>query len=154
MTIPEFKTRWFVTALLENYPDIDNLVQTSFSDSFIQTVPYLPDEVISITLVALSRFLDHIQFFSNQLQGEATKLKRYYEGQKFLTISRLDGITDRTSSNVMMVKAYQANPELIQIEERLAQAEEQAKHYDRMPDRISEHIQVLKYELKRRENRR
>lgn len=151
MTIPEFKPKWFVTALLENYPDIDNLVQTSFSDSFIQTVPYLPDEVISSTMVALSRFLHHIQYFGNQLQAEAVKLKRYYEGQKFLTISKLEGITDRTSSNVMMVRAYKANPELPIIEERLAEAEEKAKHYDRMPERISEHIQVLKYELKRRE---
>jgi hypothetical protein len=154
MTIPEFKPKWFVTTLLEGYPDIDNLVQKSFSDEFIQTVPYLPDEVISSTLVALSRFLSHIQFFGNQLQAEASKLKRYYEGQYYLTASKLKDVTDRTSNHIMRTRVYQANSELPKIEERLADAEEKAKYYERMPERLSEHIQVLKYELKRRENRR
>jgi hypothetical protein len=54
----------------------------------------------------------------------------------------------------MLAKAYQANPELLQIEEQLGNAEEMAKYYDRMPDRLSEHIQVIKYELRRREGGR
>lgn len=152
MTYPEFKRKWFVDELLKNYPDVDGLVQQSFSDNFIRIVPYVHEEIISITLAALSRFLSHVQFFGNQLQAEAARLKRYYEGQKYLTISGLEGITDRTSGNVMMIRAYKANPELQKIEERMADAEEKAKYYERMPERISEHIQVLKYELKRREN--
>lgn len=154
MTIPDFKTKWFVDVLLENYPDVDNLVEQSFSDAFIRSVAYQPDELISITLAALSRFLSHIQFFGNQMQAESAKLKRYYEGQYYLTASKLKDVTDRTSSHIMRTRAYQANPELQKIEERLADAEEKAKYYERMPERISEHLQVLKYELKRRENRR
>jgi hypothetical protein len=154
MTIPEFKSKWFVDILLENYPDVDNLVQQSFSDDFIRSVAYQPDELISITLAALSRFLSHVQFFGNQLQAESAKLKRYYEGQYYLTASKLKDVTDRTSNHIMRTRVYQANPELPKIEERLADAEEKAKYYERMPERISEHLQVLKYELKRRENRR
>jgi hypothetical protein len=154
MTIPAFKSKWFVDVLLQGYPDVDNLVQQSFSDDFIRTVPYLPDEKISITLAALSRFLSHTQFFGNQLQADAAKLKRYYEGQYYLTASKLKDVTDRTSSHIMRTRVYQANPELPKIEDRLADAEEKAKYYERMPERISEHLQVLKYELKRRENRR
>jgi hypothetical protein len=154
MSIPEFKSKWFVDVLLEGYPDVDGLVQQSFSDDFIRTVPYLPDEKISITLAALSRFLSHVQFFGNQLQADASRLKRYFEGQTYQTMSTLTGVTERTTGNQLKVKAYKANPELIKIEERLAEAEEKAKYYERMPERLSEHIQVLKYELKRRENRR
>ena len=51
----------------------------------------------------------------------------------------------------MMAKAYQEDPDLQVIEEQLASAEEMAKYYERMPERLSEHIQIIKYELRRRE---
>ena len=154
MTIPEFKNKWFVDTLLDGYPDVDGWVAKSFSDSFIVTVPYEPDEALIIVLASLSRFLSHVQFFGNQLQAHAAKLKRYFEGQRYKTMSELPGVTDRTTSNQLTIKAYKANPNLLVIEEELAEAEEKAKFYERMPDRISEHIQVLKYELKRRESKR
>jgi hypothetical protein len=154
VSYPEFKAKWFVDVLLEGYPDVDYRVLNSFSNEFIQTVPFIPEELLCITMSALSRFLCHVQFFGNQLQSEVSRLKRYFEGQKFLTMSKLTGVTDRTTGNLLMAMAYKANPELNLIEEHLAVAEERAKYYERMPERISEHIQVLKYELKRRENKR
>jgi hypothetical protein len=153
MTEPEFKARWFVDVLLTGYPDVDHLVERSFSDAFIQALPYIPDEELSQTLAALTRFFLHVQFFGNQLQADVARKKRYFEGQKVKAMSELQGITDRTTSNQLLAKAYKSNPNLIAIEENLAEAEEKAKLYERMPDRISEHIQIIKYEVKRREKR-
>jgi hypothetical protein len=151
--MPNEQRKWFVDELLRDYPDVDSLVQKSFSDDFIRMIAYSPSELLSITMLALSRFLAHVQFFGNQLQAEAAKLKREFEGQKYVAISNLDKITDRTPSNIMLSRAYKDNPNLLKLEKELAEKEEKAKFYERMPDRISEHIQVIKYELKRREGR-
>jgi hypothetical protein len=150
----EQKRKWFLTELLDGYPDVDSLVEKSFSDSFIQSVAFEPSDFLSIILTALSRFVCHVQFNANQLQAKCTRLKRNIEGQKYVTMSSLEGITDRTTSNTMTAKIYKANPGISLLEAELAEAEEQAKFYEKMPDRINEHIQVIKYELRRREHGR
>jgi hypothetical protein len=150
----EQQRKWFLTILLDGYPDVDSLVEKSFSDNFIRAIAYEPSEYISIILTALSRFLCHVQFFSNQLQAQVARLKRQIDGQRYIAMSSLDGVTDRTTNAQITAKLYKANPNIAKLEEDLAGIEEQARYYEKMPDRINEHIQVIKYELRRREQRR
>jgi hypothetical protein len=145
------KSKWFVDELLKDYPDVDNHVRYSFSDEFIRLLPWEPSEHLSIIMIALSRFLSHVQFFGNQLNAETAKLKRKFESLKYLAIANTEGITDRTTSNVMMAKIYKTNPEIPKLEAQLMEVEEKAKYYERLPDRLNEHIQIIKYELRRRE---
>ena len=86
----EIKTKWFVDELLKGYPDVDNLVRFSFSDDFIRGISVGQSTAkLSIIMAALSRFIAHVQFFGNQKQAEAVRLKRTFEGKKFIAIANL-----------------------------------------------------------------
>lgn len=148
------KTKWFVEELLKGYPDPEDLVARGFSDEFILGISFIQDELLSMTMLALSRFLCHIQFFGNQTKAGVINLRRKLEGTKYQTISSLKDITDRSTSAQMTAKAYASNPDLYTMEKELALLEERAEYYNYMPERIQEYIQVLKYEMRRREARK
>jgi len=152
--MPEESPLRFPDSLLENYADVDNLVMESFSDKTISNLPYEDERDIRRMMAALSRFLGHLQFTLNLHKAAVVRLKRQFEGLKNKTAATLDGITDRTSSNVLLTKVYKKEPKLEKIQEQLAIEESWVEYYNGLPDRISEHIQVFKYELRRREDGR
>lgn len=143
----------FDQELLEGYPDTGDFVRLSLSPQFAGSIDQQPYEVLIACAYNLGRFISHVQFFGNKYQAKVTHLKRMLEANKARTIGRLEfkaKDTDRTKQ----AAAYQANPELYELEKELDLAEQKAKHYEKMPEVLREMVNIIKYELRRKEQER
>ena len=143
----EERLRSFDEALLEGYSDPGELVKIGLSPEFAASLPQQSHSILSTTALALARFASHVQYFGNQYAARASNLKRTLEYQKAKTIGGLEFKAKDTDKS-KLARAYEVNSKLLDLEQELAEAEEQAKHYDRMPEAIHEYINIIKYELR------
>jgi hypothetical protein len=141
------KRRWFVDFLLEHYPDPNDIVRYSFSDDFITSLPYQDPLLLRTTMASLARFISHIQFESNKAKVDVIRFKRTIEKEKAKTILGLVDVNSRTTAATKQAMAYEQNPELAVMEEKLDILEENSKLYESLTGHLNEMIQVIKYEL-------
>lgn len=144
------KIREFDEELLEGYPDQGDLVRLSLSPSFAGSMSQQPHHVLIACAGALARFVIHVQHFGNQYQAQVTHLKRNLESLKARTIGGME-FKARETDKAKIAAAYAEEPRLAQMEEELALAERKAKYYDKMPDAFRDLINVIKYEIRRKE---
>jgi hypothetical protein len=150
----EYKPHPFDEILLESYPDMGGYVGLSLSPPFVGSVPQQPYDVLECCAYALGRFVCHIQSFGNQYAARASKLKRQLDIKRAKAIGNLCDVKSKDTDKSKLARAYSENPELGQLEEELADMEERARHYEKMPDAFRELINIIKYELRRKEQDR
>lgn len=151
----QFKS--FLDEFLEYYPDPHGVVAASYDSNFMSTLPYQPYPKLIITADALAQFIAHIRFYGNQVNSELSVLRSQYEKQLAITISNIadkEKITDRTPSQLRMAKAFKSDPSLSDLYDRIELKEKKAKLYDFMPDAIREHLNIIKLEIKTRQELR
>ena len=144
------KVRAFDDELLDGYPDPGGLVKLSLSPRFAASLSQQPHEVLISCALSLARFVSHIQFFGNKYQAEVTHLKRTLESTRAKTIGGLE-FKPRETDKAKIAAAYASNPRLTELEAELAEAERKAKYYEKMPDAFRDMINVMKYEIRRKE---
>ena len=121
-----------------------------YQPNFAASLAQQPHTVLISCAYALGRFVSHVQFFGNHYQAQVTHLKRTLESTKAKTIGGLQ-FKPRETDKAKIAAAYAANPELPRLEKELADAEKKAKYYEKMPDTFRELINVMKYEIRRKE---
>lgn len=147
------KLKQFDEELLDGYPDPSNHVYMSLTPQFPGKIPSQSYETLVATAYALGRFVAHIQFFGNQYQARVSNLKKRLERERARTIASLQFKAKETDRS-KMAAAYAHNPELGRLEEELEEAEEKARYYQGMPEAFRELINIIKYELRRKEQER
>ena len=149
--------RSFLDEFLQYYPDPHGLVATSYTPDFLASLGIQPYQQLIVVADALAQFVAHIRFYGNQKYSELSVLKSQFEKQLALTVSDIsteEKITDRTPSQFRFAKALRANPQLSDLYDRITQIEKQARLYDYMPDAIREHLNIIKLEIKTRQEQR
>jgi hypothetical protein len=76
------------------------------------------------------------------------------EFAKIKTIGGIEGFKVKDTDKTKLAKAYSFNPDLEEMEKQLYEAEEKAYYYDKLPDAIRDMINIIKYELRRKEQER
>jgi hypothetical protein len=140
--------------LLDGYPDTDGLVAEALSGSTVAGIDALSDQEIIGMMSALSRFVTFLQLKLNRLRADVIQMRRFVKNAEYKTFSKLDKVTDRTPSNLLMSHAYEENSGLEELHNDLASKESWAECFVGLPDRLESYINILKYELRRRENGR
>lgn len=140
----------FEIELLEGYADPGGLVSLSLSPQFAAAMGQQEHRVLISCAAALNTFALYLQTQGNKARAQVTHLKRTLEFKKAKTIGSLK-LGPRETNTARAAAAYEQNPELVELEERLANAEQKAIYYDRIPDIVLDLVNVMKYEIRRRE---
>lgn len=148
------KAKRFEQELLEGYPDAGDLVRLSLSPEFGASIAQQPYETLISCAYSLARFVTHLQTFGNRYQADVSILKRKLDFKKARAIGNLDGLKSKDTDKTKMARAYAENPELEELEDQLSEAEQKAKYYEKIPDAVRELINVIKYELRKKEQER
>jgi hypothetical protein len=144
----------FEVDILADYSDFGGLVQLGLSPAFAASVAQQPYEVLISCALALARFVVHLQVLGNRSQADMSILRRKLEFAKIKTIGGLDGFKVKDTDKTKLAKAYTTNPDLEEMERQLYDAESKAYYYDKLPDAIRDMINIIKYELRRKEQER
>jgi hypothetical protein len=144
------KVKRFEEELLEGYADPGDLVNLSLSPQFAASMGQQTHGVLISCAAALTRFAAHIQFFGNKARAEVTHLRRTLEYTKAKTIGGLD-FNARDTDKAKAAAAYKNNPDLERLDKSLAEAEQRSIYYEKMPDVILDLVNVIKYEIRRKE---
>jgi hypothetical protein len=146
----ETKVRSFEAELVEGYADPGGLVALSLSPMFAAAMGNQEHRVLISCAAALNTFALYLQTQGNKARAEVTHLKRTLEFKKAKTIGSLKS-GPRETNTARAAAAYEQNPELAELEKGLADAEQKAIYYDKIPDTVLELVNVMKYEIRRRE---
>ena len=144
----------FEEELLNEYPDFGDLFRLALSPAFSASIAQQPYEVLISCSYALGRFVVHLQIQGNKAQSVVSILRRKLEFAKIKTIGSLDGFKVKDTDKTKLAKAYTTNPELEEMEAQLAIYEEKSYFYDRLPEAIRDLVNIIKYELRRKEQER
>ena len=148
------KIKKFDEELLEGYPDAGDLVRLSLSPQFGASLAQQSYETLISCAYSLARFVIHLQVFGNRSQADVSILKRKLDFAKAKTIGNMEGIKPKDTDKTKLARAYNENPELELLEKQLTEAEEKAKYYEKIPEAVRELINVIKYELRKKEQER
>lgn len=151
------QNKTFLEEFSHYYPDPGNYVAESYSPEFLQSLAYQPYAKLIVIADALAQFVAHIRFYANQENARLSFLRGQYE-QKISDIMvakyRSKELTDRTPSQARNALVMESDPELKSLHQEILKAEQKARMFDYMPDAIREHLNVLKLEIKTRQERK
>lgn len=137
-------------------PDPYGLVAQGYSPEFSSSLAFVSYADLINTAAAIAQYMTHLQFYGNSYASEVSKLNTKLELQIAETIARITEsakITDRTSSQVRKAKAFEANPDLKKLEQELKEKEARAALFDYMPQAVREYLNVIKLEIKTRQEK-
>lgn len=144
----------FEEDLLAEYADFGGLVQLGLSSAFSASIAQQSYDVLISCALALARFVVHLQVLGNKAQADVSILRRKLDFAKIKTIGTIEGFKVKDTDKTKLAKAYTINPGLEEMERQLYEAEEKAYYYDRLPEAIRDMINIIKYELRRKEQER
>jgi hypothetical protein len=144
------KYREYEEELLRGYPDPGDLVRQSLSPEFSASMGQQTHAVLISCAAALTNFARFILVMGNKSRAAVTNLRRVLDSNKNKTIGGLT-FNSRDTDKVKIAAAYKENPELGVLDSKLAVAEEKSIYYDKLSDMLLEHVNVIKYEIRRKE---
>jgi hypothetical protein len=137
-------------------PDTYGLVANAYTPEFSASLDCVTYADLINTAAALAQYMGHLQFYGNRYNAEVSKLTTRLEVRVSETIARIAKdakITDRTSSQVRKAKAFEADPTLKDLEADLKEKAARASLFEYMPQAIREYLNVIKLEIKTRQEK-
>lgn len=144
------KYREYEEELLNGYPDPGGLARISLSPEFSASMGNQEHKVLISCAGALNSLALYILIQGNKAKAEVSNLKRVLDSNKTKTIGGMT-FNSRDTDKAKIAAAYNQNPELAVLDNKLAKAEEKAIYYEKIADFLLERVNIIKYEIRRKE---